>query len=172
VEATAEIAEDHQVVAVLVLASFGEIRGAGEDGRVLPVEVDDDELVVDHYPRPIPMDSSTSKQRRATPSPRWTVKFSGRPAIATKLLRKCLICNELVCLKRKSLRNLDCPPRIGRVFAHIAGIPVEETALSLAPVGATLIGVAGLRLKEVWRRSHPSGAPKGPSTSTGRGPRR
>ncbi len=30
--------------------------------------------------------------------------------------------------------------------AHIAGIPVEETALSLAPIIATTGGVAGLKL--------------------------
>jgi hypothetical protein len=172
VEATAEIAEDHQVVAVLVLASFGEIRGAGEDGRVLPVEVDDDELVVDHYPPTHPDGFVDVEAEEGHTVTAVDGEVQWAPRHRHKVTSKCIICNELVCLKRKSLRNLDCPPRIGRVFAHIAGIPVEETALSLAPVGATLIGVAGLRLKEVWRRSHPSGAPKGPSTSTDRGPRR
>jgi hypothetical protein len=34
--------------------------------------------------------------------------------------------------------------RFGLVFAHIAGIPVEETLLSFAPVLAATGGVAGL----------------------------
>jgi hypothetical protein len=38
------------------------------------------------------------------------------------------------------------------VLAHIAGIPVEETALSLAPVALTMAGVAGVRLRAGWRR--------------------
>jgi predicted alpha/beta-hydrolase family hydrolase len=38
------------------------------------------------------------------------------------------------------------------VLAHIAGIPVEETALSLAPVALTVAGVAGARLRSGWRR--------------------
>jgi predicted alpha/beta-hydrolase family hydrolase len=39
------------------------------------------------------------------------------------------------------------------MVAHIAGIPVEETALSLAPVALTMAGVAGLRLRSTWRRA-------------------
>lgn len=34
------------------------------------------------------------------------------------------------------------------VLAHIAGLPIEETALSLAPVIATGGGIATLRLRE------------------------
>jgi hypothetical protein len=34
------------------------------------------------------------------------------------------------------------------MLAHIAGIPVEETALSLAPIAAATGGVAGLKLRE------------------------
>jgi hypothetical protein len=34
------------------------------------------------------------------------------------------------------------------MFAHIAGIPVEETALSLAPIAAATGGIAGLKLRE------------------------
>jgi hypothetical protein len=45
---------------------------------------------------------------------------------------------------------------------------VEETALSLAPVGATLIGVAGLRLREARRRLNAASAIKRPSTSESR----
>jgi hypothetical protein len=41
------------------------------------------------------------------------------------------------------------------VLAHIAGVPVEETALSLAPVAATVATAAGLKLRESVRR-HPS----------------
>lgn len=33
------------------------------------------------------------------------------------------------------------------VFAHIMGIPLEETALSLAPVAMMLVACAGLRLR-------------------------
>ncbi|HEY2335416.1 MAG TPA: hypothetical protein VGH58_10470 [Solirubrobacterales bacterium] len=33
------------------------------------------------------------------------------------------------------------------MLAHIAGIPVEETALSLAPIVAAAGGMAGLRLR-------------------------
>jgi hypothetical protein len=36
------------------------------------------------------------------------------------------------------------------VFAHIAGIPVEETVLSFAPVGALAFS-AGVR--SMWRRA-------------------
>jgi hypothetical protein len=38
------------------------------------------------------------------------------------------------------------------VIAHIAGIPVEETALSLAPIVAASGGVAGLKLRDRVRR--------------------
>jgi len=34
------------------------------------------------------------------------------------------------------------------MFAHISGIPVEETALSLAPIAAATGGVAGVKLRE------------------------
>ncbi len=34
------------------------------------------------------------------------------------------------------------------MLAHIVGIPVEETALSLAPIAAATGGIAGLK----WRR--------------------
>lgn len=33
------------------------------------------------------------------------------------------------------------------MLAHIAGIPVEETALSLAPIAAATGGIAGLKLR-------------------------
>jgi hypothetical protein len=42
------------------------------------------------------------------------------------------------------------------MLAHIVGIPVEETALSLAPIAALTGGAAGLRLRRrarrLWRR--------------------
>jgi hypothetical protein len=38
------------------------------------------------------------------------------------------------------------------MLAHIAGIPVEETALSLAPIAAATGGIAGLKLRERARR--------------------
>lgn len=41
------------------------------------------------------------------------------------------------------------------MFAHIAGIPVEETALSLAPIAAATSGVAGLKLRERVARRKP-----------------
>jgi hypothetical protein len=44
------------------------------------------------------------------------------------------------------------------VFAHIAGVPVEETALSLAPVAATVATAAGVKLRNRVRR-----APRRPS---------
>ncbi|MGC1166435.1 MAG: hypothetical protein WA862_10030 [Solirubrobacterales bacterium] len=34
------------------------------------------------------------------------------------------------------------------MFAHIVGVPVEETALSLAPIAAATAGLAGMRLRE------------------------
>src|SRR2546421_12782037 len=42
------VVDREQVVSVRLLAARGEVRRAREDGRVLVVEVDDDELVVDH----------------------------------------------------------------------------------------------------------------------------
>jgi hypothetical protein len=33
------------------------------------------------------------------------------------------------------------------MLAHIVGIPVEETALSLAPIAAASGGIAGLKLR-------------------------
>ena len=38
------------------------------------------------------------------------------------------------------------------MLAHIAGIPVEETALSLAPVGLLAAGLATARLRRLLRR--------------------
>ena len=38
------------------------------------------------------------------------------------------------------------------IVAHIAGVPVEETALSLAPVATVLGGVAVAQLRRVRRR--------------------
>jgi len=41
------------------------------------------------------------------------------------------------------------------VLAHIAGIPVEETALSFGPVIAAGGGIATLRLRERFARRRP-----------------
>ncbi|HVO52993.1 MAG TPA: hypothetical protein VMT37_01120 [Solirubrobacterales bacterium] len=41
---------------------------------------------------------------------------------------------------------------LAHVLAHIAGIPVEETAASLAPIAAATGGIAGLKLRERMRR--------------------
>ena len=38
------------------------------------------------------------------------------------------------------------------MLAHIIGIPVEETALSLAPLAAVTGGIAALKLRERARR--------------------
>jgi len=38
------------------------------------------------------------------------------------------------------------------VLAHIAGMPIEETALSLVPIVAATGGIAGLKLRERLRR--------------------
>jgi len=38
------------------------------------------------------------------------------------------------------------------VLAHIAGIPIEETALSLAPVAAVTGGLAGAKLRRLTIR--------------------
>jgi hypothetical protein len=40
------------------------------------------------------------------------------------------------------------------MLAHIAGIPVEETALSLAPVAFAAIGLAGARLRRLAAQRH------------------
>ena len=41
-------------------------------------------------------------------------------------------------------------------LGHIAGIPVEETALSFGPVLLASGGVLGLKVRERWRRvRHP-----------------
>jgi len=45
------------------------------------------------------------------------------------------------------LREGDCVP-----LAHIAGIPIEETALSLVPVAAATGGLAGARLRRLAAR--------------------
>jgi predicted alpha/beta-hydrolase family hydrolase len=42
---------------------------------------------------------------------------------------------------------------IARMFAHVAGIPVEETALSLAPVVLAVAGVLGARLRSTRLRN-------------------
>jgi hypothetical protein len=41
------------------------------------------------------------------------------------------------------------------MLAHIAGIPVEETALSLAPVATVASALAALRLRQLARRLYP-----------------
>lgn len=55
------------------------------------------------------------------------------------------------------------------MLAHIAGIPVEETALGLAPMALAAVGLAGIRLRglaaqrrSAWLRR------SGPRTATGR----
>jgi hypothetical protein len=46
------------------------------------------------------------------------------------------------------------------ILGHIAGVPVEETLLSLAPVGVVGLGVAVATAREriaaFWRRLRPS----------------
>ena len=39
------------------------------------------------------------------------------------------------------------------MLAHIAGIPLEEAVLSLAPIALASSGIAGLRLRQRLRRS-------------------
>lgn len=56
------------------------------------------------------------------------------------------------------------------MLAHIAGIPIEETALSLAPIAAATGGVAGLKLRERGRR-RPRRQRPAPATSAPRRPR-
>jgi predicted alpha/beta-hydrolase family hydrolase len=41
------------------------------------------------------------------------------------------------------------------ILAHIAGMPIEETALSFGPVIAAGGGIATLRLRERFARSRP-----------------
>jgi len=50
------------------------------------------------------------------------------------------------------------------MFAHIAGIPVEETALSLAPIVVATGGVASLKVRErtARRRAHKRRSPSAP----------
>ncbi len=43
------------------------------------------------------------------------------------------------------------------MLAHIAGIPVEETALSFAPIAAAVGGVAGLKLRRRLARMRDRG---------------
>lgn len=40
------------------------------------------------------------------------------------------------------------------MLAHIAGIPVEETALSLAPVALVAIGLTSARLRQLIAKRH------------------
>lgn len=41
------------------------------------------------------------------------------------------------------------------MLAHIAGIPVEETALSLAPVALVAIGLTSARLRQLTAQRRP-----------------
>jgi len=55
------------------------------------------------------------------------------------------------------------------VFAHIAGVPVEETALNLAPVAATVATAAGVKLRgRVRRAERPGRTASGVHARTGR----
>jgi hypothetical protein len=49
------------------------------------------------------------------------------------------------------------------VIAHIAGVPIEETALSLGPALAAACGIATLRLREriAGRRARRGGGSSG-----------
>lgn len=49
------------------------------------------------------------------------------------------------------------------MLAHIVGLPVEETALSLVPIAAATGGLAGLRLRRnlVHRRPRRKAGPRG-----------
>lgn len=40
------------------------------------------------------------------------------------------------------------------MLAHIAGIPVEETALNLAPMALAAVGLASARLRRLAGRRH------------------
>lgn len=42
------------------------------------------------------------------------------------------------------------------MLAHIAGIPVEEAALGLAPAALAAAGLASARLRRLARRQRPS----------------
>jgi hypothetical protein len=57
------------------------------------------------------------------------------------------------------------------MLAHIAGIPVEETALSFAPVAVAAGGVAGARLRRLARRRNGREALAMREESAPRGPR-
>lgn len=56
------------------------------------------------------------------------------------------------------------------MLAHIAGVPVEETALNLAPVAVATAGLAGARLRRIagrrtwkpWRLAHRQSAGRRP----------
>jgi predicted alpha/beta-hydrolase family hydrolase len=57
------------------------------------------------------------------------------------------------------------------LLAHIAGLPIEETALSFGPVIAAGGGIATLRLRERFARGRPRGrradSPRRTSTAPG-----
>jgi hypothetical protein len=57
------------------------------------------------------------------------------------------------------------------ILAHIAGIPIEETALSFGPVIAAGGGIATLMLRERFARRRPrrrrAGSPGSTSTTPG-----
>jgi predicted alpha/beta-hydrolase family hydrolase len=54
------------------------------------------------------------------------------------------------------------------MLAHIAGIPVEETALSLAPVALAAAGLAGARLRRLATRRRPARPPRSRRYALGR----
>jgi hypothetical protein len=58
------------------------------------------------------------------------------------------------------------------MFAHIAGIPVEEAALSFAPVAVVAGGLASARLRRVSsrRRERPTAVPLSTRSAQGRVP--
>jgi hypothetical protein len=59
------------------------------------------------------------------------------------------------------------------LLAHIAGVPVEETALSMAPIATVLGGVALRNLRRgAWRRSSPAKPPRLPAGDAPGGSRR
>lgn len=48
------------------------------------------------------------------------------------------------------------------MLAHLVGIPIEEAALSLAPIAAATGGIAGVKLRAARRRAvSPTGSPRG-----------
>lgn len=57
------------------------------------------------------------------------------------------------------------------MLAHIAGIPVEETVLSLMPIVAASGGIAGLKLRQRARRRAGARRRPGPSSRTTEAPR-